>query len=122
MGEVGMSGNRIHGIRRGNHVVPGAARGRLLRGHRWLMAVSAGALVVAVFSIGSARAALTDVSCSDPALVSAIEAANASPDADTLRLAAGCLYSLTAAHGLFAGPPVGLPVITTPIEIRGRGA
>jgi hypothetical protein len=56
------------------------------------------------------------VPCDTNGLVAAIVRANASGGAD-LRLAARCTYSLTTAQG-----PDGLPVITQPISLDGRGA
>ena len=56
-----------------------------------------------------------------PCLIDAINEANANGEANTIRLAAGT-YTLTAADN---GPPSGgngLPVITSPLTITGRGA
>lgn len=55
------------------------------------------------------------VACTEIALVNAINAANA-VGGDTLNLAAGCTYTITAPHG---GPANGLPVITTAITFEG---
>ncbi len=55
------------------------------------------------------------VACSEPALVNAINAANA-VGGNTLNLAAGCTYTITVPHG---GPGNGLPVITTAITFEG---
>jgi hypothetical protein len=52
-----------------------------------------------------------------PCLIAAINAANANGDANTIRLAAGT-YTLTAPDN----PGNGLPVITSPLTIIGRGA
>ena len=52
-----------------------------------------------------------------PCLIDAINAANANGEANTIRLAAGT-YTLTAADN----PSNGLPVITSPLTITGRGA
>jgi hypothetical protein len=57
------------------------------------------------------------VACSEIALVSAINTANAD-GGGTLDLAAGCTYSITVPHG---GPANGLPVITTAITFEGTG-
>jgi hypothetical protein len=59
--------------------------------------------------------AAVSVACSERALVSAIDAANAA-GGGTLNLAAGCTYSITSPHG---GPANGLPVITTAITFEG---
>jgi hypothetical protein len=55
-----------------------------------------------------------------PCLINAINAANANGEANTIRLAAGS-YTLTAPDNFFAGSN-GLPVITSPLTITGRGA
>jgi hypothetical protein len=60
----------------------------------------------------------TTVPCSAAALVAAITAANATPGGDTLDLAAGCTYVLTAVDNGHSG----LPVVNSPILIRGNGA
>ncbi|TVL93682.1 hypothetical protein [Streptomyces sp. SAJ15] len=60
------------------------------------------------------------VRCSVPDLVAAIDTANGSPGADTLRLARGCTYKLTVPDG--ANPANGLPAITSEIIIDGNGA
>ena len=54
-----------------------------------------------------------------PCLIAAINEANANGDANTIRLAAGT-YTLTMAAS--SDPRVGLPVITSPLTITGRGA
>ncbi|MFG2867382.1 hypothetical protein [Streptomyces sp. NPDC048338] len=68
----------------------------------------------------AAHAATLQVRCSVPDLVAAINTANASPGADTLRLAPTCTYRLTAPHA--ASPGNGLPQIRSKISIDGRGA
>jgi hypothetical protein len=67
----------------------------------------------------AALAAEVSVPCSETALVGAINTANASPGSDTLNLAAGCTYVLTSSHGNAGNGPVGLPVITSTIELVG---
>lgn len=57
----------------------------------------------------------------DTALISAINAANANPDPDTICLAAGSTYTLTAHHNTTFGAN-GLPPITTDITLVGNGA
>jgi hypothetical protein len=64
----------------------------------------------------AAQAITIPVACSENALVAAVNLANSTSAADTLRLAGGCTYALTSAHG---GLTDGLPVITTPIEMIG---
>lgn len=54
-------------------------------------------------------------------LISAIEAANVNPDPETICLATGSTYTLTAAHNTTSGGN-GLPAITTDITIVGNGA
>jgi hypothetical protein len=58
------------------------------------------------------------VPCSASALVSAITAANATPNGDTLSLSAGCTYTLTGADNGHNG----LPVISSSITVEGNGA
>jgi hypothetical protein len=66
----------------------------------------------------SAHAQDTIVACNTPALIKAINDANATPAPDTLSLAPGCLYSLMTADNDLNG----LPVITTPITIAGNNS
>ncbi|MFJ3875966.1 hypothetical protein ACIPW5_00745 [Streptomyces sp. NPDC090077] len=68
----------------------------------------------------AAHAAPVEVRCSVPDLVAAINTANGTPGPDTLRLAHGCTYKLTAPDPVHPGN--GLPVITSEITIDGRGA
>ena len=56
-----------------------------------------------------------------PCLIAAINAANANGEANTIRLAAGT-YTLTEADNGFSLGANGLPVITSPLTITGRGA
>jgi hypothetical protein len=77
------------------------------------VAVVAGGMVL--FS-PAAQAAVIPVACGETALVNAINLANSTSAPDTLTLASGCTYNLTAPHG---GLTNGLPVITTPIELLG---
>ncbi|MEU6317140.1 hypothetical protein [Streptomyces sp. NPDC047009] len=60
------------------------------------------------------------VPCKVKDLVEAINTANASPGADTLRLARKCTYKLTSPDT--ANPANGLPAITSEITIDGNGA
>ncbi|MET9634789.1 hypothetical protein ABZX92_45880 [Lentzea sp. NPDC006480] len=64
----------------------------------------------------AARAETIPVACSESALVAAVNLANSTPAADTLVLAGGCTYGLTAPHG---GQTTGLPPITTQMELLG---
>jgi predicted outer membrane repeat protein len=64
----------------------------------------------------AAQAITIPVACSENDLVVAVNLANSTAAADTLRLAGGCTYELTAPHGGLAN---GLPVISTPIEMIG---
>lgn len=93
---------------------------------RWARrpALWAACLLVAAVLAGhslSARAATTSVPCQSSALVSSIAAANASPGADTLDLAAGCDYLLAAVDNHWYGPNA-LPPIASTITIEGHGA
>ncbi|MGV9991355.1 hypothetical protein [Streptomyces sp. NPDC003374] len=67
-----------------------------------------------------AHAATVNVPCSVRKLVKAINTANSSPGADTLRLARKCTYKLTSADT--ANPGNGLPAISSEITIDGNGA
>lgn len=67
-----------------------------------------------------AQAPTTSVLCSESALVNAITTANAK-GGDTLALWPGCIYRITRYHYLSDRGPVGLPAITTPIELIGLG-
>ncbi|MFE3639218.1 hypothetical protein [Streptomyces cellostaticus] len=60
----------------------------------------------------AASAATLPVACSQTALVNAINTANGTAASDTLKLARGCRYSLTAE----------LPAITSPIVVNGNDA
>jgi parallel beta-helix repeat protein/predicted outer membrane repeat protein len=78
-----------------------------------------GAAIVAGGSVAltsAAQATTIPVACSENALVAAVNLANSTSAADTLALASGCTYSMTAPHGGLANA---LPVITTPIEMIG---
>ena len=81
------------------------------------------------------RAAVFDVGCNaDPAarvaaLIAAFSAANATPEQDTITLAAGCVYTLTQVNNTGNGQlsdndgiANGLPQITTSMVIIGNGA
>ncbi|MFJ2647656.1 hypothetical protein ACIO1C_13100 [Streptomyces sp. NPDC087420] len=60
------------------------------------------------------------VPCTEAALVSAVNAANAA-GGGTITLTARCTYTLTSAHGDDGvNGPAGLPVITTPISFSGN--
>jgi len=87
-----------------------------------LRALTAATIMAAGISAAipvAAQAAVVSVPCSEAALVLQINNANASPGSDTLNLAAGCTYSLTASHGDAGNGPVGLPVITSTIALVG---
>jgi hypothetical protein len=93
------------------------ARARHLFFIAWLIA----GLALAVQPAPVAHAADFNVACNVPALINAINLANGSVGADTLNLAAGCIYTLTAVDNT-AGGPNGLPHVTTEITINGNGA
>lgn len=74
------------------------------------------------------RAATFTIPCGDvPALITAITTSNSNNQPDTIELAAGCTYTLTAVHNTF-GSPNGLPVISVDgssvnsLTINGNGA
>ena len=86
---------------------------------------TAGVLIVALVPVAAASAKKpgphghkANVSCSQAALVAAIDAANTG-GGGTLNLAHGCDYQLTVSPDSSAN---GLPAITTPITIRGNHA
>ncbi len=88
------------------------------RFHRWLLAISLAALVPV-----AARAATFDIPNGDvAALIAALNTANGNGEADTIHLASGGTYTLTAAHNTGYFGPNGLPGITSPITINGQGA
>ncbi|MFD9371615.1 hypothetical protein ACFWA6_28510 [Streptomyces sp. NPDC060020] len=81
-----------------------------------LLASTAAALATTVVATPAAEAqAQSIVLCSQTALRTAITQANAAPGPNTLLLAPGCTYNLTAPDN----PGNGLPVITSDITITG---
>ncbi len=81
-------------------------------------------LLSLVLGVQPGMAATFIISNGDVAgLIAAINAANANPDADTINLATGGTYNLTAVDNTerYYGPN-GLPVINSPITINGNGA
>lgn len=54
-------------------------------------------------------------------LIAAIESANTDPGPDTVILAGGCVFTLTAVNNVTLGP-TGLPLITSTMTISGNGA
>jgi len=95
-------------------------------GRRLAAVVLAAAVAVplaAVASGGSAFGATISVPCNGgnpAALIAAIKAANGTPTADTINVAAGCTYVFNAPDNTTDGGNA-LPVITTPITINGSG-
>ncbi|MGI5449817.1 right-handed parallel beta-helix repeat-containing protein [Streptomyces sp. CA-243310] len=83
-------------------------------------AVAAAALAASLASPVHAadREKGTPVPCSVPALVSAIDTANAATGEVPLRLAPHCVYTLNSANT----GETGLPVVTGRVRIEGRGA
>ncbi|MGX7825389.1 hypothetical protein ACTG9Q_09870 [Actinokineospora sp. 24-640] len=80
-------------------------------------AIGAAVVIGGMAVVAPAAQAITiPVACGENALVTAVNLANSTPTADTLVLAGGCTYRLSAPHG---GLTTGLPVITTPIEMIG---
>ena len=78
-------------------------------------------LVVGLGPAVAVQAADIDVACDTAALIAAIHAANGNGQANTLNLAAGCTYFLTAVDNNADGPN-GLPSIASEIAINGNGA
>lgn len=71
----------------------------------------------------TANAATIQVPCDVPALVNALDTANADAEADILELTPACTYALTAVNNTDAAlGPNGLPVITSDITLNGNGA
>ncbi len=104
-----------------------ATRSVLFGGSRRRLQTLVGAAAVSVMMTagmaGTAHAATIRVACGGPGggstgLIAAIDRANSTPGADTINLAGGCSYILTAEHN----PGNGLPVITRPVTIHGNGA
>src|SRR5690242_18918450 len=89
----------------------------IARGHRLtlclLMLIAA--IVVATLTpicIPVARAAASTVACGDIAgLITAISNANTDGQADTIDLASGCTYTLTAVNNGSGGNENGLPIV-----------
>ena len=76
-------------------------------------------LVGAMIAAAPARAAAaTPVGCSTADLVHAIQSANATPAADTIKLARGCTYVFTTSTGVGTA----VPEITAPLDIIGNNA
>ncbi len=92
----------------------------LIMKKRWVVGLVLGLFLV---SLPACNMPTTGVACSVPALIKAINAANADVALDILELDPGCTYVLTAADNsdTFIGDN-GLPRITTPIIINGNGA
>jgi hypothetical protein len=80
--------------------------------------------LVAVVVIQLVRAGSFDLggSCDTAELISLIEAANATPEADTINLFGHCTYTLTTPHNIDGSIANGFPVITSSITINGHGA
>src|SRR5688572_30954558 len=93
-----------------------------------LLAKPTGVLLIALFVAFivtfSAQAQTTiNVTCDTASLITAVNTANGTPEADTLNLAANCNYNFASAADLDG--TVGdsaLPRVTTPIIINGNGA
>jgi hypothetical protein len=88
---------------------------------RLLLRVLLAAASIVFVVAPQAASAQTDVGCTTAALISAIDAANATPaTTDTLSLSSGCVYSFTSAD--LTNGDSALPRITTSITIQGSGA
>lgn len=95
-----------------NKVLP-SKRSRLAAALSIFMLIS-----VLFFGVASAQ---TAVACDPNALIAAIAAANSTPAADTLNLAAGCTYGYNTANNTTDGNNA-LPTITGQLTINGNGA
>jgi hypothetical protein len=89
--------------------------------HLFFIASLIAGLGMAVMPVTPAHAAVIPVACNVPALIAAINTAEGNGQADTMNLAAGCTYTLTAVDNVTDGPN-GLPNVTTQITINGNGA
>jgi hypothetical protein len=91
---------------------------------RWTLLILCLTLAWGHGSAPAARAASVDISCGPDRvseLIAAIHSANGSGQAETLHLAAGCIYTLTAVDNDTDGPN-GLPSVTGEIVVYGNGA
>ena len=68
-----------------------------------------------------AKAATITVACTPQALINAINAANSTAAADTLQLGS-CVYRFTSADNTGTVGANALPIITTPITMKGNGS
>lgn len=79
-----------------------------------------------LFPFKSIFAATFDIVAGDvygsKGLVAAINVANVNTEADTINLASGSTYTLTAVDNVFVSGPNGLPLIRSEIIINGNGA
>jgi hypothetical protein len=96
------------------------------RSTRWLclfvIAALLAGLAMGLSPVPVAHAETFDIADGDvTALINAINTANGNSEADTINLAAGGTYTLTAVHNDTNGPN-GLPSITSEITINGNGA
>jgi hypothetical protein len=96
-------------------------QGRNVRLHGKTALIASMALLLSWLLPPLARSADIAVACTTPALIAAIDQANADAQPDTLTLASGCTYVLTTPNNTADGPS-GLPAITSPITIVGNGA
>ena len=88
-----------------------------------LLLVSSGLVATAAVAPPAAAAQIT---CTESALIAAINAANSNADESTIELASGCVYTFTSpiTSGDFAFwyGPAALPAIASSITIMGNGA
>ena len=87
----------------------------------FVVALLAGIALGVIPFLITARADAIEVGCDVTELINAINTANGSEGGDTINLAAGCIYTLTAVDNDTDGPN-GLPSITSTITINGNGA
>lgn len=76
--------------------------------------------IAAALAAARVHAETISVPCSTPALIAAINAANANPGVDVIELAASCTYTLTLVDNVSNGAN-GLPVVTDSVVINGHG-
>src|SRR5438132_2529952 len=124
-GPAGPAGARVEktGVNMGSKVWSRHGARSTMRSARWVSLGFVGVLILALaLTPRSALAATIDVACGDiPGLKVAI--ASASPG-DTVSLAAGCTYTLTAVDNVDGSlsSPNGLPQINNLLTIEGNGS
>ena len=85
---------------------------------RWVLTIS----LAAILPVAGCAATFNIPNGDVAGLIAALKTANGNGVADTINLASGGTYTLTAAHNTGYYGPNGLPGISTPITINGNGA